>query len=318
MMNTSHMRQEKKAPTKEQQLDLYSTTATYLYDDDSLVRAQDQAVKALEIDPENRAMRRMIGWIRLRMGSNEDLLIAEDFFRDLRREGDQNPATLLGLGMTLERLGTAYSLASTRVAKGEQAPPKNEDAADAAEALDAQAITYWKEATDLFERSLTEGEGSTSAMNGLQRIYAMLGEYEQSLAWSARLLTRSGEELDVWRRMLQQSDLSSKEEALFRENERIADQLQIETHLFASTLLNRVGRTEEAIAHLDAVVETRPEMPQGYSLRAQLLAKRGDYERAVKDLDRFLGLSDLPFETPEIRKAFDMRAQCVKELEGAR
>ena len=48
---------------EEQQLELYVTTATYLYEDDSLDRALEQAVKALEIEPDHIPMRRMVGWI---------------------------------------------------------------------------------------------------------------------------------------------------------------------------------------------------------------------------------------------------------------
>ena len=88
----------------EKQLELYMTTATYLYQDGSLLRAQDQAVKALEIDPENRPMRRMTGWIRLRMGGTEDLLIAERFFEDLEQDGDKDAPVLLGLATAEERL----------------------------------------------------------------------------------------------------------------------------------------------------------------------------------------------------------------------
>ena len=318
MMNLSHTRQEKQEPSAEQQLDLYTTTATFLYDDDSLDRAQGQAVKALKIDPDHRAMRRMIGWIRLRLGTNEDLFVAEDFFRALRADGDDNAATLLGYGMTLERLGSAYSGAAERVRKGKQVPAMGRTAEEEARDLARKGIENWRHAIALYDESLTEGEGSTTAMNGLQRVHALLGELEESLAWSSRLLERSSEELAIWRRMLTQTDMTSTEEALFRENERISDQLQFETHLFASTVLNRLGRTEEAIAHLDAVVDTRPELPQGYSLRAQLLAKRGDYELAVRDLDRFLGLSDQPFGAEEIRQAFDMRAEFARELEQAK
>ena len=115
MMDLPNTREERREPTDEELFELYSTTATYLYDDDSLVRAQEQAVKALEIEPDNEAMRRMIGWIRIRMGSTEDLLIAEEMFRRLRRDRDENQATLLGHATALERLGIAYDEAARRL-----------------------------------------------------------------------------------------------------------------------------------------------------------------------------------------------------------
>ncbi len=59
-------------------------------------------------------------------------------------------------------------------------------------------------------------------------------------------------------------------------------------------------------------------MPQVYSRRAQLLAQTGDPERAIRDLDRFLALSDAPFEDASIRRAFELRAECEAALADAR
>lgn len=309
-MNISHVREEAQGPTDEELLELYTTTATYLYDDGSLDRAQDQAVKALELEPDNQAMRRMIGWIRVRMGRNEDLLIALEFFRDLLAEGDTNEATALGLATTLERLGTAYDAAARRVAAGEMDPPFGQNSED----LERQADDHWRESLQRYEGTLTEGEGSTTAMNGLQRIHALLGDYETSLDWTQQLLQRSTDEMEVWRRMLTQSDLTREEERLFRENEEIAQRLQTESHLLAATLLNRLERTDEAIVHLNSVAEETPQLPQVYSLRAQLLLKSGEYDRALQDLDRFLALSSAPFEHPEIQRAFQLRTEAEAKL----
>ncbi|HED64363.1 MAG TPA: hypothetical protein ENJ09_02295 [Planctomycetes bacterium] len=310
MMNTSHIREEKREPTREEKIELYSTTATYLYDDGSLDRAQAQAVKVLELDPKNEAMRRMIGWIRLRMGKNEDLLIAEDFFRSLIRDGDRNEATRLGLATTVERLGSAYDAAADRMEKGEQVPGPE----GGADVMREKARRYWDEALKLYSSTLTEGEGSTAAMNGMQRVYALEGKLEESLMWSERLLARSTEELDIWRRMLTQVNLTEKEEKLYRDNEVISQRLQTETHLFASSILHQLGRDAEAIAHLDAVIEANPDLPQAYSRRAQLLMSTGAFDRALSDLDRYLGLTDEPFEDPSIQRAIELRSECQAQL----
>jgi tetratricopeptide (TPR) repeat protein len=309
--------QEKEGPTDEQLLELYTTTATYLYEDDSLVRAQDQAVKALEIEPDNLAMRRMIGWIRLRMGTNEDLLMAEDFFRTLRDEGDENHATTLGLATTLERLGVAYEQTSRLIANGERPPAEGEDAEVEASDLANLAQDLWNEAIELYDETLTNGEGSTNAMNGLQRVYALTSEYEKSLTWSEQLLERSGAEREAWERMLTHAELTEAEETLFRENVRIATRLQIDTHVFASTILYRLERYDEALEHLDFVIEAVPLLPQSYSLRAQVYIAQGNLEEAILDLDHYLRLSDEPFEHPDVRRAFTLRTECEQQLAQA-
>lgn len=309
-----HTYQKKVEQTPEQKLELYTTSATYLYEDDDLDGAQEQAVKALEVEPKNRAMRRMVGWIRLRKAGNEDLILAERFFRDLVREGDDNENTQLGLAITCERLGKAYDDVARAIASGER---KAEEAGgtDPRE-LSAKARDYWQESIAICAKLLEKGEGNTNAMNALQRVHALAGNYDESLAWSARLLERTGQELVTWRRMLQEKDLTDTEESLFRDNERAALDLQRDTHVFAATLLFRLQRHDEALAHLDALVAEAPALPQAYSLRGQVRARVGQYEGAVSDLDRYLALSDAPYEHPDVQRAFALRAEAQKQLAG--
>ncbi len=313
-----HTRERPQEPDKDELLELYTTTALYLYEDGSWLRAQDQAVKALEVDPENHAMRRMIGWIRLRLGSNEDLLIAEQIFRELRAEDDPNEATTLGLATAVERLGTAHDEAARAIVSGERVPQDGSDPRLRSGELAERSRAMWNEASALYREVLEASEGNTAAMNGLQRTAALLGEYEESHAWSERLLATSSAEHETWRRLLTQSNLTEKEEALYRENERASSDLATETRLFAVTVLSRLGRIEEAIAHLDQVAAERPDLPQVYSLRAQLRAKSGAYAAAIEDLDLFLRLSDAPFEHPDVRRAFDLRSECEAKLAGHR
>jgi tetratricopeptide (TPR) repeat protein len=298
---------------EEKVLELYMTTATFLYEDDSLVRAQDQAVKALEIDPDNVPMRLMIGWIRVRMGRPEDLLIAEEFFRELLYENPDDPAAKLGLASTCERLGLAYLEASDSFADGTRVPTEG-DALDKAAETRARSTELLLESAELYEAVLAGGGGQVRTMNGLQRVHALLGNHEISLGWSEQLLTASTEELADWRRMLSAEDLTETEERTLRESETASIELQIETHLFAATLLNKLGRYEEGLPHLDAVIRIDPNRLASYSQRAQLLAKLGEYDRAVEDLDRFLRLSDAPFEDPDIQTAFELRTQCEEAI----
>ena len=287
---------------EEQQFDLYSTTAQYLYEDGRLIKAQDQAVKALEIEPDDEPMRRMIGWIRLRMGKNEDLIIAEQFFRALFDDGDDGNATLLGLGTACERLGLAYDEASRSSEKSEREREKNAK----------RAVAYWAEAREHYERTLTEGEGDTRAMNGLQRVTALQGDLASSLAWSERLLVRAEENLLAWRAMLENSNLSTNDEEVIRKSEREAIDLSVNTHLFAASLLQRTGGLRKAVEHLDETLAHRPDLAEAYSRRAQLRAKLGQNTGAISDIDQYLRLSKHDIDHPDIQAAFDLR----RELDG--
>jgi len=309
-----HTSQKTIEATPEQKLELYTTTATYLYEDGDLDKAQDQAVKALEIDPKHRAMRRMIGWIRVRKDGHEDLILAERFFRDLMRDGDDNENTRLGLAITCERLGKAYDDVARATRAGERPAPAGSTPAAHAADLERRARLYWNEGAELCDGILAAGEGNTNAMNALQRIEALRGNYAASLDWSQRLLERTTEELTSWRRMLQEKDLTDSEERLFRKNERAALELANDTHIFAATLLFRLERYDEGLPHLDAVVASNPALPQAYSLRGQFRARSGQFQAAIEDLDRYLALSEAPFEHPDIQRAFELRAEAQKQL----
>jgi len=301
-------------PSDDQQYELYSTTATFLYEDDELLRAQEQAVKALDVRPDDRPMRRMIGWIRLRLGSPADVIVAEQMFRELCDEGDENGASVLGLATALERLGVGFDRASRDFASGERATEAGTSPERRAAELAERARDHWQESLELYGRTIQDGEGSTSAMNGMQRVEALLGNYDASLEWSRLLLERSQGELDAWRNMLQAEDLTEEEERLFRDSVRAAVKLQLETHLFAAAVLYDLGRFSDAALHLDAAIEVSPDEARHYARRAQVRNRIGDYAGAIEDIDRFLRLSTDPFEHPDVRRAFDLRGRWEEAL----
>jgi tetratricopeptide (TPR) repeat protein len=199
---------------------------------------------------------------------------------------------------------------------GERAPEEGQQRDKSVQELAEKARDYWQEALTRLNGILESGEGNTNAMNALQRVYALSGDFEQSLSWSQRLLERTAAERTAWQKLLQEKNLTDKEETLYRKNLRDAADLENDSHLFAATLLFRMQRYADAIAHLDRVVESSPELPQAYSLRGQMRARVGEYEAAIQDLDRYLALSDAPYESPDIQRAFELRAEAEKHARG--
>lgn len=306
-----------KEESKEVRLQSYMETATFLYEDGSLVRAQDQAVKALELDPENIPMRRLIGWVRLRAGKNEDLLIAEEFFRKLHEDGDATVGTLQGLAQTVERLGQVYDQASADFAAEKRAPSAGEDAAERARVLADRARTLWRESIALYEESLRDDAENLRSLNGLQRVHALVGEYEPSLGYARAVASRAEKDLESWRTVLQNRDLTEREEAAARENHDVSLALLVDTHLFVATLERKLGNDSAGIPHLDAVALLDPSRARTFGLRAQLKQRTGDFQGAIADIDQFLRLSEAPFEHPDVRKAFDLREACTQSLAAA-
>jgi tetratricopeptide (TPR) repeat protein len=84
--------------------------------------------------------------------------------------------------------------------------------------------------------------------------------------------------------------------------------LRRDTHMLASDILMRLDRPTEALAHLDEALEIDPDRPDALGRRAELRLRQGDHEGAIADLDTFLRLSPLPYEHPDVRKAYELRA----------
>ena len=93
--------------------------------------------------------------------------------------------------------------------------------------------------------------------------------------------------------------------------------LEVETRLFSTTILHRLGRTGEALEHLRLAIESAPDRAELYSRRAQLESEVGKYAEALEDLDRFLRLSALDFEHPDVRRAYELRSLCEQRLAEA-
>jgi tetratricopeptide (TPR) repeat protein len=300
----------------EKQLELYMTTATYLYQDESLVRAQDQAVKALQIDPKNRPMRRMIGWIRLRMGTPEDLIIAERFFGDLLKDGDDDSPVLLGLATTQERLGLAHDEAGQAIASGARFT-EHKNPQKHAEELSSQARVLWAQSAENYHRVLQLPTQRDKALNGLQRVSALLGNYEDSLDYGRDLLKLCNDDINFWRDGLASRDLNEREEKLFRKGIQHKTELEVDTLLLSTSVLHRLGRTGEALDTLRLAAELSPNRPELYSQRAQLQAEVGRFNDALADIDRFLRLSKQSFEDPVVRRAYELRSFCEEQLLAA-
>jgi len=297
-------------PDPEQQLQLHREFALRYFDQGDLNRAEQQVDKGLEIDDEDHQLLLMKGWIRQRRGTARDLLIAEAIFREVRDGEDFRVE--LGLGEALERKGVLYREASEAVASGERYTEAPDPQARAVE-LARQAEDAWAEAQECYEKALQLKPGEFQAMNGLQRVLALRGDYEGSLRWAEELLAASKVEMDFWRERLRRPDLSAEEERRLRDLLVGSTDLQVATHLTAATLLVALGRPLEALGHLDGAAALTPDVAEIHSRRAQLLAEQDRPGEAALAIQEFLRHTDLPFEHPSVQRAYDLMAECERK-----
>jgi hypothetical protein len=293
----------------EQQLQMHREFALRYFDQGDLARAEQQVDKGLEIDEDDRQLLLMKGWIRQRRGTAQDLLIAEAVFREL--DDGEDFRVELGLGEALERKGVLYREASEAVLSGERFT-ESDDPEERAQELASTAVDCWSEALECYADALALKPGEFQAMNGLQRVHALRGEYEESLRWAQDLLAGSKAEMEFWRERLRRPELSATEEERLRNLLRGSTELQAATHLTAATLLVSLGRKDEAVVHLDGAAVLEPDRAEIQSRRAQLLAELGRPSDAALAVQAFLRHTQLPFEHPDVQRAYDLLSECER------
>lgn len=304
-----------KEPSKKDRLSMHREFALRYFDQGDVQRAEQQVDKGLELAPRDNQLLLMKGWIRQRRGSTQDVFMAESIFRSLL--GDKDYRVELGLAEALERKAVLFRETAAAVASGERVTERGDPAARAAE-LERDAEDALAESKQMYARALEHKPGEFQAMNGLQRVCALQGDLDESLEWANSLLELSGAEVEFWRTQLRRPDLTAEEEARLRELLDGSSRLQVETHMAASTLLMLQGRAEEALAHVDSALVLAPQTAGHHSRRAQILVDLGRPAEASFSLKEFLRLSELPFEHPDVRRAYDLLGACERALQAAR
>jgi hypothetical protein len=89
--------------SREQQISTRRELGSYYFQVGEIGRAEDQALRGLELDRDDKELRLLLGQVKLRRGDTESLLKAKLVFEgfDIKKE----PRAAIGLGQTLERLG---------------------------------------------------------------------------------------------------------------------------------------------------------------------------------------------------------------------
>ena len=292
------------------QLEVFRATALSLYEQEDLPSAELQAVKGLGIDPEDYQLQLLYAWINLRKGTTSDLKRAEGVFRELLttmpEEGDFRVE--LGLAECLERLGVVYAEAAKAIESGERYT--EQDPATVTAQLIGDGAASWVESEQLYLSVLASRPGSLKALNGLQRVTALQGRAEDSLAWSAKLLKITREEVRLREQQLQFGDLDRSQENRLRDQQRLTRELEVATLIYAADVNMGMGNDARALAHLEEALSRETDKPEVYARKAQVLFRLRKYEAASIAINDYLRTSALPYEHPDVRRAYDLLAEC--------
>lgn len=297
---------------EERQLEIRTDSTALYMGMGEYERAIDQAMKGLELDPDNFILRLYLGRALLMRGGTRDVLQAENIF--LQLDPDEDFRVSLSLAEALERKGLAYDEASRGVATGEVFSQATDPVARAEE-LHQEALAAWNEALTQYDHANRLRPNDPEIVNGLVRVTSLLGRDEESLAWADALLASSQTDRRIWEEQLQRTNISVTEEDRLRAILRGITDLEEAVLLQAATISVGLDRPEDAIAYLERVITISPDLAAAHSRRAQLLIELNSYEEALAAIDNFLRLTDLPFDHPFVRKAFELRRACELALE---
>ncbi len=286
----------------EENLSLYYERALRYYEMRELDRCQDQVQKGLQIDPKNERLLLMLGRCHQTRGTLQDVLAAEQIFR--KHPAKKDFRVRVCLGGTLERKGTYYYRAADGVESGEKLTEAPDPVARAAE-LREEARKAWEESYGEYEVALQLFPGGFEALNGLMRTSVLLERYDQSFEWSTHFLQAISESNQVFRKRLREQqitgDATVDTELTLLNN---AD-LEVQVRLHRAELLHQKDEDRASLSELDTALAIDDELPEIFALRGQLLRELGEYQRSNDSLERYLSLSNEPFDHPNIRKAFD-------------
>jgi tetratricopeptide (TPR) repeat protein len=299
--------------SREQQISTRRELGSYYFQVGEIGRAEDQALRGLELDRDDKELRLLLGRVKLRRGDTESLLKAKLVFEgfDIKQE----PRAAIGLGETLERLGLVHRETAEAIERGDRAAPKGDAPAEIKRLRD-EANRLWEQSTKAFETALAFDPEELRALNGLQRTNALMGRYDEASKHSDRLIELAEAELEAIGRTLSTpagTPDAARDERL-RVRSRETRNLLVETRWLAYSIENSRQKPAAALAHLDRIIQLTPNNEIAYSRRAQVQFDLGNYQAAIDDALEFVRRSDKPLEDPDIRKAWQLRYDAEAKL----
>lgn len=298
----------------EQKLDYYFENAMRYYELGEIDRCLDQAQRGLLIDKDNERFLLIKGRSHQIRGTSEDIAIAEEVFRKHPAQDDFR--IQLGLAGALERKGALYDLSSREVRSGARYTPAD-DPEERADQLAEKAIEAWHDSAKHYALAEEYYSGGFEALNGQLRVARFLGEDDKALAFAEELVTSIKASNRLFR--VQEQEQETKGESTIDTRRTLLDnqELEVWVRLEIAEILHQQGKDIEALEQLDHACAMDPSLKDLHSRRGQLLFEMGRYERARTALQRYLQLSDDPYDHPDIQRTYGIINRCDIELNDA-
>ena len=299
--------------TDEEWLGVYIENALRYIELGEIERAEDQARRGLEIDPDNSRFLLIYGQCKLLQGDAQNIAAAIQVFEAIKEKDEYRVQGFWGAAM--ERSGVFYEEAASGVRDGSR-PTDAPDRTRRADELEAEAREQWREAKQHYLKSREIFPGWPQSLGGLVRTTALLGELDESIAYGRELIDSIRGSQRLVMIQLEDEGITAEDESALFENQRANRQFEVKTRLHIAFLLEELGRLEEALAEFDEILVVQPDLAQAHSLKAQLLFDLGEFVKARTSIERFIELRarTASFEDPDIRKAYDFLERCDRAI----
>lgn len=292
----------------------YTDTAQEYLKMGELDRAEGQAMKGLELDPQNEKCKLIRAWALQKRGSTEDILVAERIFREILSNGDYR--IVLGLAECLERKGIAFDEAARDIESGKRVT-ESPDPKARAKTLREERDRAWKESIERYEQTIKQHPDDIDAMNGGLRVTSLAGRLEESLGYAERLVTTIRPTREFWEKQILRPEITVEDERLYRQRIRYLLDLEVSARIHASIVLHELKRDEKALEQLDVAVALDADRGELYGRRAELQRALGHPDLAIGEIDKFLRLSQESYDHPDVKRAWRLRKECEDEVRTA-
>jgi tetratricopeptide (TPR) repeat protein len=304
---------------KDRELFDYRERATLYYDTGKFDQAEDQVRRGLEIDDRDYKLNELRGWIWTQKARRDPV-----YFDVAKRQHEKTlslrtdaPRALLGFGLC------SFELARFRFAEAERLEQ------EAASGLFSMPEAEQRKAAAAEFRRKAEAE-LIAADHHLSRLIeigdqVLLARFHLlGVTIYRRQFDRTRDNCDELLKIIatRRASLEARTDKTYdvaAENNLRASlrDLRDKEITVRSTLANLdhdAKNFRTAIEHLDRILELDPQRPVDYFNRGRCYFGLNMFTHAKADIETFLRRTDLPFDSPHVREAHDIRHRIDKEL----
>ena len=307
-----------KAQDEAARLDYYQEAAKTYYDGGRYDASAKMWDKVLVETPEDQWAKFGLAKSLHMQGTPQSLRRAEAILKEIVSLGWQHP-TRGDVGFevksTLANVYTSLADFYDRDIRAIEGRLENDQCADA-RPLEQQILCQKAKRDELLRASiplwndvLSCSTDNPSALAGLSKAHLIVGPEDLGIHYAEQYIRLSRESQVGWRQQLHEwqktmgSKVTPEQRAFYRERIMGARDKEMGMHLLLGSVYMRREQFSKAVNEYDEVVAMDPAVPAAYVERAQAYAALGVYQNAIKDLERYLKMTD-----PEKQRRARVRA----------